>query len=621
MTTKKKLATYTNGKMHEETKKNSYFAEKGFTKSGTIGMKQGKARGCGFVKINNVDKAKQTCTIIAYTGVYGRGNDVDAIWTYSSLAYSSIEINNTEYYTLTRMSKKGSSSSSDLVYWGDGEFQPFTKGIKIKNFKLGKEPKTVTVTFRQSVGLPENPDSKQNIYNWNGTTKATITIPSGYIAPSNLILKATEITSNSITVKATWTVGSGTTKEYTKIKINGSNTKEINKNGGSVTFNNLTGNKNYNISGILYDNGKKKDDSKITETTHLQTPYIDILFQFPGNLTLKAKSNNYSANNLKYQFRYKSSDSNNSYSTWITANSMNIVYISSLISNTKYSIQVKATRNINPKESNVHTEQIWTRPLPGLALELINGSEHNSIKATAFSKGGNDYAKYIFRLDSQEFNTSDYNKTITNPKIYTGLLGNSTHTIGVKMKNTQSGLESDEVTATIPTWHNPISNLTLMLENNWYWYLSLKTGFMYEGDKSKIKYEFSIDENNMKRYENTGNINKYSKGTTDPNKKDLEGLKYNTYYNCSVRLTDEYGRIYNISDVFKTLDERSFYLNNSSNEFNLMEVKLLNRKENNVDSLTHITPNLVNILNKLNNTESIVNLNKVINNDDRSEFK
>lgn len=450
-----------------------------------------------------------------------------------------------------------------------------------------------------------------------------------YIPPKNLNLSVLTVTNNSITVKATWNHGTNTTNEQVKITTNNT-TKTISSSGNSVTFKNLKGNTTYSISGKLYDGTSKKDDYSISALTKVSPPNNIKTSSTVNSISVLATSYNSPGtekgnNVIYYKYRYKNA-SKTLWGKWSDYIKYGVTHtFTELKTNTMYYIEAKAYRNKSSADTNRNDDTLiistWTIPEVSLNLELVEGSEHNSIKATASSKGSDDYSKYIFRLDSQEFNTSDYNKTIVNPKIYTGLLGHSTHTVGVKMKNTKSGLESDEVTKTITTWHNPISNLTLILDNRWYWYLAIKTGFIYEGDKNKIEYNFAIFNDSSLVYTSTGNINSYSKGTTDLNKKDSEGLNYNTYYNCTAKLTDEHGRTYIVSDVFKTLDERPFYLNNSSNEFNLMEVKLLNRKENNVDSLTYITPNLVNILNKIGDNETVVNLNKVINNDDRSEFK
>ena len=79
-------------------------------------------------------------------------------------------------------------------------------------------------------------------------------------------------------------------------------------------------------------------------------------------------------------------------------------------------------------------------------------------------------------------------------------------------------------------------------------------------------------------------------------------LKYNTDYNCSIRLTDNHGRTAEVKNtVYKTLDERPLHVNGS-----LKEVKVIKPD----GTVTYITPDLLSVILENGTT---VNMNDIIN--------
>lgn len=439
----------------------------------------------------------------------------------------------------------------------------------------------------------------------------TITL-SLYKAPSNFTPSIYSKTYNSITVKATWTNGSQSSKAIFKL---GSTSKTIYTSGKTITFKNLKGNTTYTINAHLADNKSSYYGKTLTTTTKV-SPVTAINIQSQGTtfITVGATSSNTYANNLGYQYRYKlKSDPDSSYTEWSERiDHLERYKMRNLSPNNLYSIQARAQSSVGTNDT-IYTIEVWTVPEVQLQLRLLEGSEHNTIVATANSVGSDSQIKYIFRLDSNEYNITDYDKEIPNPNFFTNLKGHSNHIISVKSKNMISNLESSEVSKTITTWYDPIYSLSCNLVNKWFWFLSIKAVFNYQGGPENIKkYEFGIFKDQTDNVlTNTGTTNLYSKGSVTPGK--TENLNYNTNYNCTVRLTDNHNRTYTASAIFKTLDERPLYLNGK-----LSEVKIIKPS----GKMEYITPNLLNTIQLLGDgSESSINMNRIINNDNRTEYK
>lgn len=250
----------------------------------------------------------------------------------------------------------------------------------------------------------------------------------------------------------------------------------------------------------------------------------------------------------------------------------------------------------------------WTHPyIENPTLSLVEGNEHSQIKAVANNNYKSNYDQYSFKLDDgnwTEWQTSmEYIFTREN---YPSITGNSSHTIYTKMKNTNSQFESvNQTSANITTWYDPIYSLVINLVNRWFWYLETNCTVDYQGGTNNIKkYEFNIGNQG---YQDKGTTNLHSRGSTSPT--GTGKLKYNTDYLCKVRVTDNHGRIKEASGTFKTLDERPLYANGQ-----LREVKVIKSD----GSVSYVTPNLLSVI---ASDGKITNMNKIINNDDRTEFK
>lgn len=333
------------------------------------------------------------------------------------------------------------------------------------------------------------------------------------------------------------------------------------------------------------------------------------LFSPPYNLSIKLDKSTTTSFTISASW---TSGTNADAIAYITANgqtksidaySTEVATFTGLTPNTSYSVSAKLTTKEYPNTTDdTASLTVWTYPqLDSVSLSLPSGYEHDRIKATAKATKTSDYDQYAFKLDSGSYSSW----AATKEKLYSDLVGHSTHTITAKMKNTESGYESAEVNQTVVTWYDPIYSLSVSLVNNWFWYLSTKAIFDYQGGVSNIKkYEFSIGNES---YQDKGTTNSYSKGSTTPGASG--NLNYNTSYTCKVRLTDNHGRTKEASATFKTLDERPFYVDGQ-----LREVKLIKPD----GSVHYITPNLLSVIQPDN---TVINMNKIINNDNRTEYK
>lgn len=282
------------------------------------------------------------------------------------------------------------------------------------------------------------------------------------------------------------------------------------------------------------------------------------------------------------------------------------VTFNDLASNTSYEVIGKLSENSHKSETyDTKTLTVWTKPIaepPGLVLK--DGSESNTIIATGSAQVKSDYDQYSFMLTLND-GTIKQNWTAyssTNSYTFTGLSPNTNYIVKVKIKNTSSGFESVEKSANKTTWNASLTNLKVNLVDKWYWYLKINCSFdTYNG--TITKYEFSIGED-QSLVTTTGNS--HNRGTTSST--GTGKLSSNTSYLCKVKLTDNHDRTYEASASFKTLDERCIYVNGQ-----LRELKVI-RPNGTVNT---ITPNLLSVI---KSDGTVVNMNKIINNDDRTEY-
>lgn len=272
-----------------------------------------------------------------------------------------------------------------------------------------------------------------------------------------------------------------------------------------------------------------------------------------------------------------------------------------IVPNTYYTISGRLC-DATHSSSNFETKQItlWTYPvINDPILSLRKGSEHNTIDVTVTANVASEYDQFAYKLNANEWSSWSANKSHS----FSGLSENTEYTITVKMKNTQSNYESTEKTAKIRTWYNPISNLSVVLKNKWFWYLQIGCNFNYNGTITKYEYAVGDDE----KWVDKGTTNIHSRGSATPGASG--NLNYNTNYTCWVRLTDNHGRTAQASAVFKTLDERPLYVDGQ-----LREVKVIASN----GTVTYITPNLLSVIKE---DGTLVNMNKIINNDNRTQFQ
>lgn len=280
--------------------------------------------------------------------------------------------------------------------------------------------------------------------------------------------------------------------------------------------------------------------------------------------------------------------------------------ITGLAANTYYTVSGSLSDGTTSLSSNFNA---WTYPVINTpVLTRKAGSEHNTIDVSASASVASSYDQFAYKLGNGNWSAWTANKTYS----FGNLSENTSYTIYVKMKNTSSGYESTEKTASITTWYNPLTELKVNLVNRWFWYLEINCSYTYNGTISKYEFAVGDDQSFV-----TTSGNKHSRGSTTPGA--TGNLNYNTNYNCSVRLTDNHGRTYGFSGAthtftnaklpYKTLDERPLYLNGT-----LREVKVIKSD----GSINYITPNLLTVITQDGTT---VNMNKIINNDNRISYK
>lgn len=526
-------------------------------------------------------------------------------------------------------------------------------------------PVTVGIVVRNTSG------SLDGVYTFNKVIN--VTVPTAYTPPSGLSLSISETTTTSFKVTARWTGGEGETDGACRVTVNGTS-KIIDDD--PVVFTGLTPNVSYTVSGELYD--KKNSPSTVRDTasatahTTITTPSgWTGVGSNNGSIWATATSSN--GGSFYYQYRINNGGwsgwqnsgtfsgltpnvsysiqaravsntgggtsgalsgtihttiatpngwtgvGSNTNSVWATGTSSNggsfyyqyRIYkngawsawqnsgtFSSLSSNTNYSLQVRAVSNTGGGTSGALSGSRWTYPVIGsLTVSLQSGQEHDRINASAAASVSSSYDQYSFAINSNSWQTYGGSSTY-----WSGLNGNTTYTIWVKMRNTASGFESASVSRQITTWHDPLTNLKVNLVNRWFWYLLVNCSYTYTGTISK--FEFDIG---GQGYQNKGTSNSHSRGTTSPT--GSPKLAYNTNYTCKVRVTDNHGRQYTASATYKTLDERPLYVNGV-----LREVKLIKSD----GSVHYVTPNLLSVV---QSNGTVTNMNKIINNDNRTEYR
>lgn len=438
-------------------------------------------------------------------------------------------------------------------------------------------PVTVGIVVRNTSGKLDGKYSFNKVIN--------VTVPTAYTPPSGLSLSISETTTTSFKVTARWTGGEGETDGACRVTVNGTS-KIIDDD--PVVFTGLTPNVSYTVSGELYD--KKNSPSTVRDTasasahTTIATPTG---WTSTGSNTNSIWASGTSSNGGSFYYQYRINGG-----SW-----QNSGTFGGLSSNTRYSIQVRAVSNTGGGTSGALDGALWTYPvIGGLNVSLVSGQEHDAISATSYAQVSSGNDSFQFRLNS------NYTGWQTVGKTWSGLSGHTTYTIGVTVRNNTSGYQSAEVTKQITTWYDPLTNLRVNLVNRWFWYLLINSSYSYGGSISK--FEFDIG---GQGYQNKGTSNSHSRGTTSPT--GSPKLAYNTNYTCKVRVTDNHGRQYTASATYKTLDERPLYVNGV-----LREVKLIKSD----GSVHYVTPNLLSVV---QSNGTVTNMNKIINNDNRTEYR
>lgn len=423
-----------------------------------------------------------------------------------------------------------------------------------------------------------------------------------YSTSSAYELAITEVDTTSISVRHSWTEGSVAGTNYSERSItikdtDNSYTKTESNvaSGTTIRFSGLQPNRDYVITGVAND-GTTKLTSTVNKATNTAQPTDVTVTHNTTSLILKGVSDNHT---LNLNYRYILTKPDNTTETKTAASDQSVTF-SSLVSNANYNIQIIAYNSSTNNTSPSKIVNKWTKPVVtanGLVLRLPSGLEHNKIDVAASPENSSNYDQYSFKLNSGAYSVYSSNNTIN----YPGLTENTRYEISVILKNTQSGFTSDPISKTITTWHNPLTNLAVVLNKKWFWYLDIKSTYTYNGTISK--YEFSIGNES---YQNKGTENSYIKGSIIGGRPG--NLNYNADYICKVRVTDNHNRIYEASATFRTMDERPLYVNGQ-----LREVRLIRPD----GTVIYITPNLLSIIKSDN---MLVNMNQIINNDPRTSF-
>ena len=467
----------------------------------------------------------------------------------------------------------GSSYEIFRVYLSNGQYQNLQPNTKYGNTTVTKTYSKTSSSQSKSVSFSVFGSATEytNMLGTGSSGAITFTIPSGYKAPSGFSISATASTYTTITVKANWTNGS---KSSTATIKAGNDTKTISSSGGTATLSGLTANTKYTISGTLSD-GNTTLNASTTKWTNIATPTISNIEVTTTTANIVAGANG----NANPIYRYTINNG-----TW-SANSS----FTGLTANTEYTAQVKISNpDHSDKESSVVSKTFYTKAAKPNITNITVTPTTVTITASA---NGNANPRYLYRIDNGTWST---NNTFSN------LNPNTKYTAYVKVSNTENpNGESEIASKEFTTQHAPLTGLTVNLVDSWYWYLKINCSYNYTG--TITKYEFAIGDQEYR----TVSSNLHERGTV--NESNSGKLSYNTSYPCKVRLTDEYGRTYEASVTFKTLDERCLYVNGE-----LREVKLIQSN----GTIKYITPNLLSII---KSDGTVVNMNKIINNDNRTE--
>ncbi len=374
------------------------------------------------------------------------------------------------------------------------------------------------------------------------------------------------------------------TKTYNKIDGEQYKNVSVNVHGSANVYTNMLGITPFNVSFTIPSGYTAPSNFKISPTSSTTNSITTTASWTSGLHPPKTPTATISINN----------------NTGDIIESGKSVEIKNLSSNTKYTVSgilKDGKSEIKPVTNNI---EYWTHPIINTpSLTRRSGSEHNTIDVSVSASVASNYDQFAYKLGNGSWTNWTTDKTHS----FDSLSENTTYTVYVKMKNTSSGYESAEKSASITTWYNPISNLSVVLVNRWYWYLAIKASYKYNG--SITKFEFAIDD--KQAWQNKGTTNSYSRGSTTPGANG--NLKYNTLYGCWAKLTDNHGRTAEAHVYYSTLDERPLYVGNE-----LREVKLIQPD----GTVKYITPNLLSVV-QPNGT--VVNMNKIINNDSRTEYK
>ena len=476
----------------------------------------------------------------------------------------------------------GSSFEVFRLYIKNGRYQTLSDQTKYG-------VKTVTKTYAKtssaqskkvSFGITGSATIATNLLGTASNGSVSFTIPAGYTAPSNFKISESSKTTTSTTIKATWTPGNKTT--IATITCNGSS-KNITSSGGTVTFSNLTPNTNYTITGSLDDGVLNSPlQSSLSITTNLAAPSSwSSVSSTASSITAAATSPN--GGSFNYQYRINNGD-------WQNSSVFN-----NLAANTQYTVEARCS-NGNATTSSISTT-VWTYPTPIILYELIPDKEDSEANVFISSSVNSGYDQFSYSINDGAW--SDWNTKIEIN--LTGLTENTNYTVSAKMNNTSSGLTSDITTIQFTTWHSPLTNLAIKQLDKWFWLLKVQSLFDYSGSISKYEYAFG-DENYVESAESV-----YTRGSADDSF--VNNLEDNTTYICKARLTDEHGRVYTAENSFTTLDERSLFINGE-----LKELKIIDTNNN----IMIISPNLLTIVQENGN---IVNMNKIINNDERITYE
>lgn len=433
-----------------------------------------------------------------------------------------------------------------------------------------------------------------------------------YKAPSNISLKVVESSANSITTNLSWTEGTKTGTGYVAADLDGESAwlkcskgvdfiiDQIVVNGdGSIKP--IKSNTYYIVYGAVNDGTiYRVDDQQYWTHPLLNESTFSTLEGFEGEI-INIKANIDVASSYD-QYRFKS-DYDDEWSEYQSDSE----YMFMLESNSKYELSAQAKNIKSGFESEIVTGICWTYPeILKSTLTLVEGFEYSQIHVVGHIFKSSDYDQYRFKLGDGDWTEYQDSPEYT----FTGLIENTEYEIFTQIKNTESGYESTVSSDKITTWFNPLTNLEVVLENRWFWYLDISSDYDYNGTIDK--YEFHVGDNlaisdEDIEYQDMLTINDFISGSLDPF--DSKKLKYNTEYLCAAKLTDNHGRVYFAKTTYKTMDERTLYVDGI-----LREVKVILPD----NSIHYITPNLLTVI---NDDKTTVNMNKIINNDDRIEFQ